>query len=376
MNAKKSKKVLLLASLSTLAVSTAAVLAISFNSDSAYRTKATSGVSSSIVFSRDSGTFTKIDSSTASVSGKSFTGATYYAVSHNNADISTTNYVAQFGSGVAASDQYVSFSTNPTGTNDFEFQAITGIKVWTTSSSSQTMYLRYSDDGTSFTSEETISGSTNPDKYTFKSSHAYVRLVGYSTFARNVTKIELFYDCGSEPEPATPDHIAVYNATTLYEFGDSFVKPEVRMIFSDKSTEVIPSEKVTCTGYDMETLGEQTVTVSAEYDSVLYETTYKITVYIPTLYTISYNMLDASSFEYVNIHDYIDDVDALPPSFEEGSDVEMEIVLSTDEYMAVNLSIEEDEEWNSFTTDDGVNFTLSNLPDKNITVTIWIYPAE
>lgn len=375
MNAKKSKKVLLLASLSTLAVSTAAVLAISFNSESAYRAKATTGVSSSIVFSRDSGTFTKIDSSTASVSGKSFTGATYYAVSHNNADISTTNYVAQFGS-VGSDARYVSFSTSPTGTDDFEFEAITGIKVWTTSSSAQTMYLQYSSNGTSFSSSETISASTNPDKYTFSESHKFVRLVGVATFARYVTKIELFYDCGGESESATPDHIAVYNATTLYEFGDSFVKPEVRMIFSDKSTEVIPSEKVTCTGYDMETLGEQTVTVSAEYDSVLYETTYKITVYIPTLYTISYNMLDASSFEYVDIHDYIDDVDALPPSFEEGSDVEMEIVLSTDEYMAVNLSIEEDEEWNSFTTDDGVNFTLSNLPDKNITVTIWIYPAE
>ena len=375
MNAKKSKKVLLLASLSALAVSTAAVMAISFNSEAAYRAKATTGVSSSIVFSRDSGTFTKIDDSTASVSGKSFTGATYYAVSHNNADISTTNYVAQFGSKIS-DERYVSFSTSPTGTDDFEFEAITGIKVWTTSSSAQTMYLGYSSDGTSFSDVETISASTNPDKYTFSESHKFVRLFGYSIYARYVTKIELFYDCGSEPEQATPDHIAVYNAKNMYEFGDSFVKPEVRMIFSDESTEVIPSEKVTCTGYDMETLGEQTVTVSAEYDSVLYETTYKITVYIPTLYTISYNMLDASSIEYVNIHDYIDDVDALPPSFEEGSDVEMEIILSTDEYEVVWLSIEEDGSWDSFSGVDGVNFTLTNLPSKNITLTIWIAPAE
>lgn len=375
MNAKKSKKVLLLASLSTLAVSTAAVLAISFNSDSSFRAKATTGVSSSIVFSRDSGTFTKIDSNTASVSGTSFTGATYYAVSHNNADISTTNYVAQFGS-AGSDERYVSFSTSPTGADDFEFEAITGIKVWTTSSSAQTMYLQYSSNGTSFSSSETISASTNPDKYTFSESHKFVRLVGVSTFARFVTKIELFYDCGSEPEPVTPDHIAVYNAKNMYEFGDSFVKPEVRMIFSDESSEVIPSEKVTCTGYDMETLGEQTVTVSAEYDSVLYETTYKITVYIPTLYTISYNMLDASIIEYVNIHDYIDDVDALPPSFNEGSDVEMEIVLSTDEYEVVWLSIEEDGSWSSFEKQDSVNFTLTDLPDQNITVTIWIAPAE
>ena len=375
MNAKKSKKVLLLASLSALAVSTAAVMAISFSNEAAYRAKAATGVSSSIVFSRDSGTFTKIDDNTASVSGTSFYGSTYYAVSHNNGDISSTNYVAQFSFGKGIDEMYVSFSTSKTGTDDFEFESITGIKITTTSSTAYNFYAYY---GESFGSYVAVAGSSSPTKVSFATPLNKLR-VGVGSVpvqAKYITSIELFYDCGSEPEPATPDHIAAYNAKNMYEFGDSFVKPEVRMIFSDESTEVIPSEKVTCSGYDMETLGEQTVTVSAEYDSVLYETTYKITVYIPTLYTISYNMLDASSIEYVNIHDYIDDVDALPPSFEEGSDVEMEIILSTDEYEVVWLSIEEDGSWDSFSGDDGVNFTLSNLPAQNITVTIWIAPAK
>lgn len=370
MNARKNKKVLIALS-SVMALGTlGAVLVFSHSEDSLSR--AGSGVSSSIVFTRD-GAFTKIDDTTASVSGQSYTGATYYAVSRNNGDITDTNYVGQFGMGRAYDEQYITFSTGATDTSDFTFQAVTGIKVTTTSASNQNLYVYF---GSGFSDSVQVVANSNPSKITFSSPLQKLRLGTATVQGRNITRIELFYECGGEPEPATPDHIAVYNATTLYEFGDSFVKPEVRMIFSDKSTEVIPSEKVTCTGYDMETLGEQTVTVSAEYDSVLYETTYKITVYIPTLYSISYNMLDASIVEYVNIHDYIDDVDALPPSFEEGSDVEMEIILSTNTYEVVYLSIEEDESWDSFSTVDSVNFTLTDLPNKNITLTIWIAPVE
>lgn len=375
MNANKSKKVLLLASLSTLAVSTAAVLAINFSSESAYRAKATTGISSSIVFSRASGTFTKIDDNTASVSGKSFTGATYYAVSHNNGDISSTSYVAKFGFGKGVDEMYISFSATATGEEDNEFEAITGIKITTTSTTSYNFYVSSSE---SMSSPVAVESSSNPSKVEFASpfTKLFIGLGSVPVSTKYITSIELFYQCGVEPEPATPDHISVYSPKTLYEFGDSFVKPEVRMIFNDESTEVIPAEKVTCTGYDMETLGKQTVTVSAEYDSVFYETTYKITVYIPTLYTISYKMFDAGSSEYVNIHDYIDDVDALPPSFEEGSDVEMEIILSTNTYEVVWLSIEEDEDWSSFDTQDSVNFTLTDLPDQNITITIIIAPSE
>lgn len=372
MNAKKNKKVLVLLS-SVMALGTlGAVLAFSRSEDSLSR--AGSGVSSSIVFSRESGSFLKIDDSTASISGQSYTGATYYAVSRNNGDISETNYVAKFG-GSNPETKYVSFSTTATGMGDFEFQGITGIKVWTTSSSAQTLYVDYSSDGSSFSSFETISGSTNPDKYTFSSSHKYVRLRGYSVMERNVTKIELFYECGGEPEPATPDHIYVGNGPKRFEYGDSFVASDVYMSYSDESFVKLTSG-LTFSGYDPEELGNQTISVSYDGPEGHFETSYTVEVYIATLYSISYNMLDVSIFEHVNIHDYIDDVDALPPSFEEGTDVEMEIILSTDEYFVYWLSIEEDQDWNSFATEDGVNFTLSDLPDENITVTIYIAPVE
>lgn len=313
MNAKKSKKVLLLASLSTLAVSTAAVMVISFNSESAYRAKATTGVSSSIVFSRDSGTFTKIDDSTASVSGKSFTGATYYAVSHNDADISTTNYVAQYGSKIS-DERYVSFSTSPTGTDDFEFEAITGIKVWTTSSSAQTMYLGYSSDGTSFSDVETIYASTNPDKYTFSESHKFVRLFGYATYARYVTKIELFYTCGAEPSKEVTS-IKVSDEKKVYAQGGEFAEPTVTAVYTDSTEEVVSG--ATFTGFNSSTVTEsQTITVSYGGKS----TSYNIKVR-PTEASrlINYVGYDVDNYEDVDdLTIFLDVENSTLPNYAEG----------------------------------------------------------
>ncbi len=367
MNARKNKKVLIALS-SVMALGTlGAVLAFSRSEDSLSR--AGSGISSSIVFSRD-GAFTKIDDTTASVSGASYYGNTYYAVSRNNGDISETNYVAKFG-GSNPETKYVTFSTTSTGMGDFEFQGITGIKVWTTSSSAQTLYLDYSSDGSSFSTFETIYGSTSPDKYTFSSSHKYVRLRGYSTFERNVTKIELFYDCG-EAEPAAPDHIAAYNAKNYYSVGDAFVKPEVRMIFSDSSTEVISASDVSCSGYDMSTAGAQTVSVSATYLGVVYNTSYSITVVDPsaTSHSIAYEMFSWSDSDYLDYHDYLElDECVMPTSFNEGESTTIKIVFSNTAYEMWGLSIVESEDWESWSTSDGVTFTCT-FPNMDVTLTL------
>ena len=191
------KKVILLGITTVTSLVLAGAIVVVSKTSGMLESRASNATSGSIVFSRSAGTFTKIDNKTASVSGSTSNGNVYYAVSHNINDITDTNYVAQFGSGVATNDQYVSFSASATGSDDIEFQGITGIKVYTASGSNQTMYLRYSTNGgETFNNQETISGSTNPDKYTFSKPHQYVRLVGYSTFARNITTIELFYDCG------------------------------------------------------------------------------------------------------------------------------------------------------------------------------------
>ena len=305
---RNTKKTLLIGSASLLAV----VLGVTVVSHSAaneglfaYMAKAANDpVTSSIVFSRDGGSFTKIDNTTASVSGTTSSGATYYAVSHNIADISETNYVAQFGAGVGTEFQYVSFSTSPTGTDDFEFQGITGIKVHTTSGSSQTMYLRYSTNGESFSSQETISASNNPDKYTFGSAHKYVRLVGYSTYARNITRIELFYTCtpGGEPEPEKQvTLLEVTGNKTVYAQGSSFVEPTVTAYYSDSTHEVVSG--ATFTGFDSSTLIEsQTITVSYGGQSTSYTIKVRPT---ETSKHISYVGFDVTESQYIELSTFL-----------------------------------------------------------------------
>lgn len=375
MNAKKSKKVLLLASLFTLAVSTAAVLTFSFNSEVINKVKAAKGVSSSIVFSRDTGVFTKIDDNTASVSGKSYGGSTYYAVSHNNADVSGTNYVAQFGFGKGVDEMYISFSTAATGTDDEAFESITGIKITTTSSTNYNFYVFY---GNSFSSSVAVGGSSNPSIVSFEKPLTKLRVgVGaVPVTAKYITSIELFYDCGVEPEPVTPDHVAVYNAKNYYEVGDTFVKPEVRMIFSDTTTEVIDPDNVTCTGYNMSTAGEQTVSVSAEYKGTVYNTSYKITVTDPssTSYAVGYVVYDASLDIMADLSDYFASTSVTPDSFT-GDSLTITLNFSVSGYEVYWISILEDEDWDSFDSSDGITFVLSDLPAENVTAFIIVGEA-
>ena len=175
-----------------------------------------------------------------------------------------------------------------------------------------------------------------------------------------------------------PDHIAVYNAQRTYEIGAEFVEPEVRMIFNDYGhTEVLDASTLTFSGYNMAEAGEQEVTVSYEGEYGTFTTSYTITVENPDVNTISYNMLDASTFEYVNINDYLDSESSeLVTTFSDGDSVTIKVVLSNSSYETVYLSIEEDQEWDSFTTADGVTFVLSGLPNSNVTVTIWVAPAS
>ena len=277
---RNTKKTLLIGSTSLLAV----VLGVTVISHSAangglfaYRAKATGGqVSGSIVFSRNTGSFKKIDSKTASISGTTSSGATYYAISHNNDDITNTNYVAQFGMGVAYDQQFVTFSDSANGGAHFEFQAITGIKVYTTSSSNQTFYLYYSTDGTTFSSYETVAGKSSPEKVTFETAHKYIKLCVTNVMDKFVTKIELFYDCSTEPAPEpekTLSSISVESAKTIYAQNGIFVEPDVRAHYSDNTSELVSGALFT--GFDSSSLTEsQTISVSYEGK----ETSYQIKV--------------------------------------------------------------------------------------------------
>lgn len=86
---------------------------------------------------------------------------------------------------------------------------------------------------------------------------------------------------GDTPTPTkTLSSIEVSNAKTSYTAGDSFVAPTVIATYSDNSTAPVTA---TFSGYNMNTVGTQTVTVSYTEGGVTKTTTYEITVSAATV---------------------------------------------------------------------------------------------
>lgn len=106
--------------------------------------------------------------------------------------------------------------------------------------------------------------------------------VGFTNSAQSrLNYIVVNYEYDGESKP-TLTSISLSNITTSYVEGDPFVKPTVTAHYSDSSSEVVTNDS-SFTGYDMNSLGEQTVTVtySGETES------YKITVNEGTLSSIA-----------------------------------------------------------------------------------------
>ena len=80
-----------------------------------------------------------------------------------------------------------------------------------------------------------------------------------------------------EPEPKVLESIAVSGAKTNYVVGDEFVKPTVTATYNDATTADVTAS-ATFSGYNMNTAGTQTVTVSYTEGEKTATTTYQITV--------------------------------------------------------------------------------------------------
>lgn len=147
MNAKKSKKVLLLASLSTLAVSAAAVLAINFGSESAYRAKAASeATSGSVTFNWQN--VVSGSSTNKTFLGTSQRGGNFYMYSHGAGTIGTSTFplVASFNK-KNVSNSAIEFFTDSARIEKYEFQNVSSIVLGIASTSDNNVSLRvYSDE--------------------------------------------------------------------------------------------------------------------------------------------------------------------------------------------------------------------------------------
>ena len=84
----------------------------------------------------------------------------------------------------------------------------------------------------------------------------------------------------------TLDYITVSGEKTDYSQGDTFVKPTVTAHYSD-DTENEVTASATCTGYDLSTVGDQTVTVSYTEGGQTKTTTYSINVAADELQSIA-----------------------------------------------------------------------------------------
>ena len=124
----------------------------------------------------------------------------------------------------------------------------------------------------------------NPSTTTISGSNGVYNLTGYNYFkiinnsgsVASCSSINVTLDNSSGTEEKTLTSITLDDIVDEYNIGEEFEKPTVIAHYSDNSTEDVTHE-ATCTGYDMDTAGEYTVTVTYEGQT----TTYDITVASP-----------------------------------------------------------------------------------------------
>ena len=355
---KKKALILTILSSMTLAAGGLAV-ALSANQLGFIDSAAGEKVTGSILFSRETGSFTRIDETTSSTSATTGSGATYYAVAHSISDVESTGYIAQFGFGDIYT-QYVTFSTNPTGGADFEFQKITGIKITTASASNQTLYAQSSSDGVSFSNAYSVTCNSNPEKVTFDSPLTYIRVGTGSAQTRNIRSIELFYECGEDPEPAKEvDHLSFSSMKSDYVLGDSFEEPTVVAYYTDDTHEEV---EASFSDVDMTKTGKQTVT--ATYQGVSKDFTIEVWP-SSTAQHITYKGFFVEDYKETETSVFLKDSSVLPYYGEPGETVTFTPVFK-DIYMYADCSEETGE---IVFVLDGKNVTFT-MPNSGVEICI------
>lgn len=355
---KKKALILTILSSMTLAAGGLAV-ALSANQLGFIDSAAGEKVTGSILFSRETGSFTRIDEKTSSTSATTGNGSTYYAIAHSISDVESTGYIAQFGFG-DIDTQYVTFSTNPTGGADFEFQKITGIKIATASASNQTLYAQSSSDGVNFSNAYSVTCNSSPEKVTFDSPLTYIRVGTGSAQTRNIRSIELFYECGEDPEPAKEvDHLSFSSMKSNYVLGDSFEEPTVVAYYTDGTHEEV---EASFSDVDMTKTGKQTVT--ATYQGVSKDFTIEVWP-SSTAQHITYKGFFVEDYEETETSVFLKDSSVLPYYGEPGETVTFTPVFK-DAYIYADCSEETGE---IVFVLDGKNVTFT-MPNSGVEICI------
>lgn len=143
--------------------------------------------------------------------------------------------------------------------------------------------------------DSSISSQIRSKLNSYKNSGDSVTIYGYvNAFINNYnTRVRiLLRDPNAIVGPETPvsvSSIAVSNATTTFTKDSEFIKPTVTATYSDYSQAVV-TDSCVFYGYDLSTLGSQTVDVSYTYSGKTVYTSYDIEVIDgSSLYTITLN---------------------------------------------------------------------------------------
>lgn len=273
----RTHKKLAILTLSAFIVEAGLILSVAtnFGANSFLSLKATSN-DYSVTFSKavstlESGSY----GGTTTISSKLSGGTKVYADISSAYFMSSVNNIARF---TGSDSNYIKFYFNGGVTN---FSSINSMD-FTYSNSNGTFDIYYSSTPIDFNNPSTYSVKSVSDApasvFLGDSGIHYVAIHSKSGAYAYFASVKINYTCGGDPEPGkTLSSISVSGQTTEFDVGDTFdFGGTVTAHYDDSSTEDVTAS-ATFSGYDMSSVGNQTVTVSYGGKS----TTYSITVSSP-----------------------------------------------------------------------------------------------
>lgn len=193
-------------------------------------------------------------------------GTNIYFYSENNYPL-FNKLVASFG-GSSYASKFFTFTKDENGENAFTFQNVTSISITTATTSSATspFSIYTSKDATSPSYSGTINkGETKV--ITEIAGATYIKFVPTSSSFIDISEVTVNYSCDPEVEPGEKTLVGIRVKSDYkrnYAQGSDFVKPVVYADYvqdEEESTEEV-TNLAEFTGYSLNSLGDQTVTVS------------------------------------------------------------------------------------------------------------------
>lgn len=227
-----------------------------------------------------SGTQSHIDNYTYYRSANTSLGNTFYLRNRSNINPQSNQVAVMCGNSEKGSiENEIIFTTTNTGTSLFEFRNILSISAVSNSSSTRTLTVFKSSDGTNWNDAGSLafnsSGGTNTDV----SGAKYIKLTYPSAyFTVYITSFTINYSCSDEPGPGKElSSISISGQTTEFTVGDLFeFDGTVTAYYSDLTSKSVSPTSVSSP--DMSTEGTKEITVSYTEDDITKTANYNIEV--------------------------------------------------------------------------------------------------